>query len=196
MRTFVFIRHAQTAMAGRFCGQSDPELDAAGTIQLAHVVQNVARLGIQRIVSSDLRRASQTAQTISQHLGLRVEFRPALREIHFGLWEGLSWAEIEAQFPGDAQSWIQEFPMQPAPRGERYADFTERIDDEFDSLLSAPDNPATAVVTHRGVMRYALTRFFGLSEEDASTQTDSYGVVIPAVYTGADRARYCHQEEK
>ena len=196
MKTFVLIRHARTTMAGRFCGHSDPQLDASGEMQLAYIAQSVARLGIQRIVSSDLRRASQTARAIGQHLGLDVELRPALREIHFGLWEGLSWAEIEAQFPGDAQSWIQEFPMRPAPKGERYADFTQRVDDEFAFLLRAPDNPVTAVVAHRGVMRYALTRFFSVSEENASSRTASYGAVVPAIYTGADCAHYCHQEEK
>lgn len=196
MKTFILIRHAHTAMSGRFCGHSDPELDATGAIQLAHIVQRVARLGIQRIVSSDLRRTSQTAQAIGHCLGVDVEFRPALREIHFGLWEGLSWAEVEKRFPCDAQSWIREFPMRPAPSGERYEDFTQRLESEFDSMLRVEIDPVTAVVTHRGVIRYALTRYFGVSEELASAQTASYGAVIPAVFTGAAFVPYCHQEEK
>jgi broad specificity phosphatase PhoE len=178
MKTLVLVRHAATAMAGRFCGQSNPDLDAAGIAQLPHIVQRVAPLGIGRILSSDLRRASQTAQAIAERTGVHVELHRALREIHFGLWEGLNWTEIEAQFPREAQAWLEQFPLRHAPQGERHADFSQRVEQEFGLLFAEGINQTTAIVTHRGVMQYALIRFFGRTEQQASEQTAAYGAVI------------------
>lgn len=116
MKTIILARHAETVMAGRYCGQSDPELSAAGIAQLPEIAQRIEPSKIDRILSSDLLRARQTAEAIAQTTGIPVELRPGLREIHFGLWEGLHWSEIEAQFPCEAKAWLQEFPDRLLPK--------------------------------------------------------------------------------
>jgi alpha-ribazole phosphatase/probable phosphoglycerate mutase len=180
MNTLIFIRHGETEMAGRFCGHSDPDLNSAGELQIMCAAEEVAELGVQRIYSSDLMRASQTAIAIGQRIGVPIEFRDDLREINFGLWEGLSWQEIEDQFPQEASRWMNEFPLHCAPGGESYAAFTARIDAAILPLLCEAPALTTAIVTHRGVMRYALTRFFGFTEEEASDKTASYAAVVVA----------------
>jgi broad specificity phosphatase PhoE len=182
----VFIRHAETDMAGRFCGHTDPELNITGERQLAGVVEATAPLGIQRILSSDLRRSSRTAIAIAQHIGVNVELQPGLREIHFGLWEGLSWQEIEHQFPQEAGRWLQNFPFGSAPEGEACTAFTARIDAAITPLLRGTTGLTTAVVTHRGVMRYALTKFFGFPRAEAWTKTATYGAVVTAAIQSCD----------
>ena len=102
MNSLIFIRHGETDMDGKFCGHSDPELNAAGELQVARVAEEVANLGVERIYSSDLRRAAQTAAVLGRRIGVEVELRDSLREIYFGLWEGLSWQEIETRFPQEA----------------------------------------------------------------------------------------------
>lgn len=176
--TIVLVRHAETVLAGRFCGQSDPDLNCAGEQQLACIAPAVASLGIQRILSSDLRRARRTAEAIARQTGIPIELHPALREIDFGLWEGLNWSQIEARNPREAQTWVDEFPMRTAPAGEPYREFTERIDNAFAPLLQSDADDVTAVVTHRGVMRHVLIRHFGYSEQKAFGQTEAYGAVI------------------
>jgi alpha-ribazole phosphatase/probable phosphoglycerate mutase len=179
MSRFIFIRHGETAMAGKFCGHSDPDLNRSGEQQIASAADVVASLGVGRIYSSDLLRASRTAEEISQRIGIRFESRRDLREIYFGKWEGLSWHEIEYLYPDDARRWIDEFPARCAPSGESYAAFTARVDVAMRSLLlKAPET--TAIVTHRGVMRYALTQYFDLTEEEAWIKTASYGAVVIA----------------
>ncbi len=179
MSTLILIRHAEPAMTGRFCGHSDPGLNTAGEMQLAHIAHQVSVLGVQRIVSSDLRRAAETAQAISKQTGAPVEVRSALREIYFGLWEGMNWEEIEASFPHEAQVWVDEFPSRSTPEGESYTKFVQRVDNEFTALLQSYPDQVTAVVTHRGVIRHVLTRFFGHSKREAFEQTAAYGAVIP-----------------
>jgi broad specificity phosphatase PhoE len=183
MSTIILVRHAETALAGRFCGFSDPDLNLVGEMQLAGIAQEVSTLGIERIFSSDLRRAFRTAQAIGKRTGVQPEIRPGLREIGFGLWEGLSWDDIEAQFPREAQTWIREFPTWSAPGGESYRSFCERVEAEFNSLQDSGLNEITAIVTHRGVMRYALTKLFGRCQKLALEQTANYGAVI-SVFKG------------
>jgi broad specificity phosphatase PhoE len=182
MSTFVFIRHGETDMAGTFCGQSDPELNPTGESQAFRLAEEASMLGIERIYSSDLRRTSQTATAIAQRVGVGVEYLSALREVHFGLWEGLHWQEIEDRYPDEADRWLREFPLRSAPGGEAYADFTMRVEAAIAPLLDGAAGIATAVVAHRGVIRYALTRFFGYCEDEAWTKTAPYCamVVVPA----------------
>ncbi len=180
MNTIVFIRHGETDMAGRFCGQSDPDLNAAGESQVTRLAEEVVTLGIERIDSSDLRRASRTAAAIAQRIGVGVNYLPALREIHFGLWECLKWQEIEDRFPREAGDWLRDFPLRSAPGGEAYIDFTARVDAVIALCLDEAAKRTTAIVTHRGVMRYALTRFFEFSEDEAWAKTAPYCATVVA----------------
>ena len=65
MSRVLFIRHAETEMAGRFCGHSDPELNAQGRMQLTSLAHQLSAEPIDTVYSSDLRRASATAQAIA-----------------------------------------------------------------------------------------------------------------------------------
>jgi broad specificity phosphatase PhoE len=189
MSTIVLIRHAETDLSGKFCGHSDPALNASGERQLDSLLAEVAPLGISRIYSSDLQRTSQTAAAIGRHIGVNVEFRHGLREIHFGLWEGLSWEEIDHRYPQDSRLWLREFPRLSPPGGEPYAHFVARVEAEFHLLLGEASGITQAVVTHRGVMQHALTRFFGFSDADAWEKTGRYGVAIVATRVENSRDR-------
>jgi broad specificity phosphatase PhoE len=180
MNGIVLIRHAETDLAGKFCGQSDPDLNSAGEQRLRSLVEEIAPLGSQRIYSSDLRRAARTAAAIAERIRVSVELRPGLREIHFGRWEGLSWKEVEQQYPDEAELWAREFPSGSVPGGESYRDFIARVEAEFHRLLQETESMVRTVVTHRGVLQYALTRFFGFSEADARSRTEEFGAIILA----------------
>lgn len=183
MSNIVLIRHVETDLAGKFCGHSDPDLNMTGERRLAEVVEAAASLGVQRIISSDLRRSFRTAAAIGQRIGVNVELQPSLREIHFGAWEGLSWPEIEHQFPQEAGRWLQDFPLQSSPGGESYTAFSARIGAAITPLLLCETTDCetagtTAIVTHRGVMRYALRNFFGFSEAESWARTAPYGAIV------------------
>jgi broad specificity phosphatase PhoE len=180
MSTIVLIRHCETDLRGKFCGHSDPDLNAVGRQRLDYLGKEVDALGVSRIFSSDLQRALRTATAISERIGVPVEIRPRLREINFGLWEGLSWEEIEQQYHTEAGLWVSEFPARSAPGGEAYQDFVARVEAEFKAILSENNAATCAVVTHRGVMQYALTQWFGFSEDEARKRTDNYGAIFVA----------------
>jgi broad specificity phosphatase PhoE len=176
----ILIRHVETDLAGTFCGHSDPDLNAAGERRLRVLLEKVAHLGITRVYSSDLRRAARTAMAIGKRIGAPVELRPGLREIHFGLWEGLRWEEIQQNDPDEARLWVKEFPVRCAPGGEPYRDFVARIEAEFRGVMAPATSGARALVTHRGVMQYLLTNFVSFSPDEARKYTENYGAVVVA----------------
>ena len=177
MSDILFVRHAATEMAGRFCGHSDPDLNPLGQTQLAELVTTLAGEQIDRVYSSDLKRALRTAHAIAAAHGVALETRPALREIHFGEWEGLCWEEIERRDLHYAHRWLAEFPRLPAPSGETFREFEARVLAEISDLLDNQPGPI-AVVTHAGVLRVVLQHFCGRSAPEAWRETEPYCCVV------------------
>src|SRR3954466_11612253 len=99
--TVLLIRHGETAWNAerRLQGHLDISLNLEGERQAAAVAQALAGTHIDAIVSSDLQRASQTAQAIAASHQLPVQVERDLRERCYGGFEGLLYAEIEERFP-------------------------------------------------------------------------------------------------
>ena len=177
MSRALFIRHAETEMAGLFCGHSDPELNAQGRTQLTSLAHQLSAEPIDTVYSSDLRRASATAHAIAAVREIPQVVRPALREIDFGQWEGLSWEQIEQMDPEYARTWVARYPHLPAPSGETFHAFEARVLEEVNHLLDGHRGPV-AVVTHGGVLRVVLRHFCACSEEEAWQQTRAYCCIV------------------
>lgn len=195
MREILFIRHAETDMAGTFCGHSDPELNARGRVQLAELIDRLAEENVGVVYASDLRRAQTTGRAIAEAFSVDCHVRPGLREINFGQWEGLSWAEIERRDEAYARRWIAKYSQLPAPDGESFCDFERRVLDEFNFLAAKAEAAERdiAVVTHAGVIQTVLCALNGCSKEDAREQTRSYCSIIRhtfAASTSVDRLRW------
>jgi len=180
MSEILFIRHAETDMAGTFCGHSDPELNARGRAQLAELVDKLRMEDIGVVYSSDLRRARSTGMAVAEALNIDCHVRCALREINFGQWEGLTWKEIEQRDKAYAQRWVTEYPDLPAPDGESFRDFEQGVLDEvkFISRETESRGRNIAVITHAGVLRAVLCVLHGYSEEDALEWTRSYCSIV------------------
>jgi alpha-ribazole phosphatase len=171
------VRHAETDLAGRFCGHSDPELNERGRQQLEGLVNALSAREIRQVYTSDLRRAQQTAEAIARHFGLGIYARRGLREIHFGRWEGLSWNEIEMRDPVLAKRWADQYPNATAPGGEPFPEFESRVSREIAHLLDEATKPIV-VVAHAGFIRVVLTSLCGISDQEAWDCTKDYASVV------------------
>lgn len=154
------VRHGQTAhnAAGRFQGWADIPLNELGRAQAAALARRLAAHPVRptHLLSSDLGRALQTAAPLAGALGLPVQARTELREIHIGAWEGLTFAEIEAQDAGRFRQW----PQVAAPQGESVADLTRRVGAALAGLELQPTDHAV-VVTHGVVITALLCEWLG-----------------------------------
>lgn len=73
-RRLVMLRHGQTDfnLGGRMQGQLDTELSELGRAQAVAVAEVLGKLQPLRIVSSDLRRAYDTAIKLGERTGLKI----------------------------------------------------------------------------------------------------------------------------
>jgi broad specificity phosphatase PhoE len=86
----VFVRHGQTEVnrEGRFQGRLDPPLTELGVEQAALVAGGLVGCGAGLVLTSPLRRASDTAHAIADAVGAPVEVDERLVEIDYGAWDG------------------------------------------------------------------------------------------------------------
>ena len=154
--TLILVRHARTEMAGRFCGISDPPLSARGLQQLDTLNRKLQAYPITHIFSSPLRRARQTAESIARSRKLPIVYLEFLHELAFGSWEGLDWDQILARDPEYAQRWLNNHPSVPAPGGEYFEDFFQRVQYAMAAIAGQVEGGCAAVVTHAGVIRTFL----------------------------------------
>lgn len=169
MRVIV-IRHAQTVWnsAGRAQGQANPELSETGWRQCDQVAGRLASVTIDTLLSSDLRRARDTAMAVAElHQGLEVGLDPDLREISLGRWEGADRNTLQRDWPDLYAAWQHRPSWDLVPGGEGSEAFKARVMRCFGRIVAAASNDQTvAVVTHIGVIRTLLATIVGADAGD------------------------------
>jgi alpha-ribazole phosphatase/probable phosphoglycerate mutase len=173
----LLIRHAETDLAGTFCGHIDPPLNQKGQRQVRELLDALSSVKMDAIYSSDLLRAATTAGALAESRFLPCHLRASLREIHFGDWEGLTWSAIQERDEKFAQEWSFSFPDISPPGGETFASFEKRVIQEVDLLRNQIEN-CIAIVTHGGVLRLILEKMASIPSKDAWSLTHSYCCVL------------------
>ncbi len=152
--TILAVRHGETAWnrESRIQGQLDIPLNALGQAQAQRLGRALAGERLDAIYSSDLARAWQTAEAIAATTGLPLSAEPALRERSFGIFQGLSWSEIEQQWPAQSERWRRREPDFAAEGGESLQDFYQRAVATVERLAQAHPGQTIVIVAHGGVM--------------------------------------------
>ncbi len=160
----VLVRHGATAWTGhRFCGLSDPPLDADGRRAVAELAVDLTGTlpAGGRIVTSPLRRARQTAEAIATALGeVTVAVDDRWAETDFGHAEGRTFAEVEVSDPDLAAALLRGETMIDWPGGESAAALAERVQRAWIDLGDAPG--PVIVVSHAGPLRIAMALADGI----------------------------------
>ncbi|HEX6936826.1 MAG TPA: histidine phosphatase family protein [Actinomycetes bacterium] len=154
----VLWRHGQTRwnIEDRFQGHTDVELDETGRDQAERSARLLAALRPHTIVSSDLRRARDTAEVLSQVAGVPVRDDARLRETYGGVWQGLTVDEIRAH-DADAYALWRSGADVPAGGAETRSDVAARVLPAIrEALEPVPSGEILVVVTHGGSARAAI----------------------------------------
>ncbi|AHH94999.1 histidine phosphatase family protein [Kutzneria viridogrisea] len=152
----VLWRHGQTEhnASGKWQGHLDSPLTEQGLAQAAAAVPALATLEPGLVVSSDLRRAADTARVFVEATGTPLRIDKRLRETDIGQWQGLTSAEVEQRFPGGIHTW-QYDPTWAPPGGETRVEVAARAAEvvaELDTELSG-----TVLLCAHGGLITALT---------------------------------------
>jgi len=158
----------------RFIGQADLPLNENGLHQARLWQEKLKAELFERIYSSDLNRARQTALIIAGHHQGKVQLLPALREINLGEWEGLPVAEAQARFPAEWQRREKDLVSFRPPGGESFRDLAVRIGPVFNRIVQELGGDIL-IVAHAGVNRVILCQVLGMDLANLFRLGQDYG---------------------
>jgi probable phosphoglycerate mutase len=152
--TLVLVQHGATALtaAKRFSGGlagADPGLTDEGRAQVRATGEWLQPMApeIDALVTSPVRRSRESADILAGILDHDVEVEDGLAEMEFGTWEGMTYAEVEQQFPDELSAWLGDLGYSPGG-GESFRAVEKRVLAGRDRLLSAHAGRTVVAVTH------------------------------------------------
>jgi probable phosphoglycerate mutase len=150
----IAVRHGETAwnVDTRIQGHLDIPLNATGLWQARQLAGALAGEAISAIYTSDLLRARTTAQAVADATGARLADEPGLRERAFGLFQGRTFAEIEAEQPEQARRWRQRDPDYAPEGGESLRALRERVIGTTHRVAARHPGGLVLLVAHGGVL--------------------------------------------
>lgn len=164
----ILVRHGETQLncEKKFCGWSNPGLTAEGLLQAKAAGDKLKHQPIHQIFCSDLSRTMQTAEQINRHHQLEIKPTKNLREMNFGLWEGLTYTEIQKQYPKEAATWGKDWLEYAVPEGESLQFMYDRIIQYTEEIVNHHEGKRVLIVSHAGCIRAILTHYIGRGIQD------------------------------
>lgn len=164
MARLLLVRHGETTgnSAERFWGRTDVALSETGLQQAERLRERLAGEKIDAVYASDRVRAMKTAEIITTGRGPAVTPCPELREIDFGLIEGLTFDEINRQYPEIAGAWFHPDISLRFPDGESFTDLNNRVARFVPRLAGHAQAETVLVVAHSGVLRLLFCKILGI----------------------------------
>ena len=153
----LLVRHAlPQGIEGRAVGHEDLPLAAAGAAQAWALAASWRGPAPDRIFTSDLRRAAETARILGRRLGLAPTVDARLRELCFGEWEGQRWDDVHRHDADRLAAWGERWWEVPTPGGESFADLSRRVLEWFRETREAHPDGVGVAVAHSGSIRALL----------------------------------------
>ena len=164
----ILIRHGDLGdrCRGRYIGRTDAPLSAEGRRQAATLAGPLARRlpNGASILVSPLCRTRETAE-IALGRDANIAVDSDLREIDFGRWEEMDFAEILSCDPAAVDRWAALTEDFAFPEGEGIGNFRKRIGVAAERIAANPAG-ATVAFTHGGVIRFLICHFLRLPDRN------------------------------
>lgn len=156
-------RHGETQwnVENRVSGRTDIPLTERGLEQARLLAQSAAGKGIEVILCSPLLRARQTAQAVSDAIGVPIEIDERLIELDFGIFEGISRTDPDFQYIRS------QFPTR-YPNGESAFQLAHRVYSCLEDVKWKYAGKTVLLVCHGGVCRMVRSYFMDLSNDGYS----------------------------
>ena len=156
-------RHGQTLwnLENKVSGRTDIPLTEMGLQQAAQLADNAKGKGIEVIIASPLLRARQTAQAVSDAIGVPVQIDERLIELDFGAFEGGPRSDPDFQYTR------AQFPTR-YPGGESAFQLCHRVYGCLEDVKRKYDGKTVLLVCHGGVCRMVRSYFMDLSNDEYS----------------------------
>lgn len=149
------LRHGEVQGGRIFRGSQDDPLSPKGLQQMQQRILKENQPW-DRLISSPLIRCSEFAQQFSQEHGIPLQIETALKEIHFGHWEGKSYTQIEQNQKELLERFYQNPLENTPPEGESLGHFQSRIIQAVNALIVKYAGEKLLLICHGGVQKVIL----------------------------------------
>jgi broad specificity phosphatase PhoE len=166
VKRICLVRHGETAAtcgrrfegSGPISGQGTP-LSEKGVSQAEMAADALAGEDVLGVYASPLLRTVQTATPISRATGVVIELEPDLAEGSFGAWEGMTFDEIEREYPLAVKRWFVDPLGYAPPKGESVRQLAVRVIPCIERIAgkSYGKEGMAVIVTHGGPIRAVLS---------------------------------------
>ncbi len=157
------IRHGEVLGAGtpRYNGHADVPLSERGVEQYHLLKGRFADARVKACYTSDLTRCMTGAEILGSHLNVEPIADRCLRELNIGIWEGMTWAEIQGKWPAEWQERLKDIVHYRVPQGESLLDLEARIMPAIGRIVAEYRGEEVLVVAHGGANRVILLNAIG-----------------------------------
>lgn len=160
------IRHGETALNVKGCyyGRTDAVLSEKGISQARYLKEILKEVSFDYIVASPLVRAYNTAQIVMEEREQEIFGDRRLMEQDFGIFEGMTYKEIQNTYPKKLDAWNEEFSTYRIPKGESFADVRSRAEDFLRDIPSGRESKGEKmlIVAHKGTLGHLLAAMLKL----------------------------------
>ena len=165
MRLYL-IRHGETALNAKGCyyGRTDAVLSEKGISQARYLKEILKEVSFDYIVASPLVRAYNTAQIVMEEREQEIFGDRRLMEQDFGIFEGMTYKEIQSTYPKELDAWNEEFSTYRIPKGESFADVRNRAEDFLRDIPSGRESKGEKmlIAAHKGTLGHLLAAMLKL----------------------------------
>ena len=164
-------RHTETEgnVRGYYNGVSESSYTQKGLKKKAALENELTRLGkgesVARVYASPILRAARIGETVADRLSVPFETACALREFHFGIFEGMTYREAEAKYPREWQAWMADYDGYAIPGGDSFHDYHRRVADFIEEIKTIHADDTIVIVAHGGTVLSVLVTLLGLPVE-------------------------------
>lgn len=163
----ILVRHGETEWSrdDRFAGISDIELTDVGRQQAQVLAERLlgSTKSISCVFSSPKKRCLETARIIARQLDLSIEVVPELRELDYGVWEGLRRQEILMQYADEYAVWSRDPALRAPRKGETGNALLDRVRPVILQAVADHLGECFVVVGHKTVNRLLICSLLGIS---------------------------------
>ncbi|NLM83359.1 MAG: GNAT family N-acetyltransferase [Clostridiales bacterium] len=170
MTTIYIIRHAEAEgnLYRRIHGQYNSLVTPRGKEQIKRLAARFSDIPVDAVYSSDLHRAMETAAAVAGPKNLPVIPVPGLREVAMGVWEDLTWGDVERNEPDQLYAFNNDPARWTVEGAERFDALVARVTDAIRGIARQNDGKTVAVVTHGMALRAFAAGVMGIAPHEIS----------------------------
>ena len=169
--------------------------DYRGPRQMQALARRFRDIPVDAVYASDLIRTQTTAQAVYVPKGLPLHLEPAFREVHMGVWEGLTWRQIETRWPLQMMEFNHQLDRWQVEGCETAQTVLDRYLPALRRVAREHDGQTVAIFSHGAAMRIVLGTLQGLPLAEIGQSPHGDNTAVSLIEAQGDDLRVVFRDD-